>query len=94
MDLSLYFHCSWEYLPDKDDTYVTYIIYILSFLETTCIVLDNFQGQTLNTYLTHAFNSCTCQKKQVDFSALFNLIPSLTSLYNTTAALILTLLFG
>lgn len=72
--MSLYFHGSWEYFPDKNDTYVTYIIHILSFLETTWTVLDNFQGQTLYTNLKHAFNSYTCQKmKEVGFSALFGL---------------------
>lgn len=67
MALHLYFHCSWEYLPDKDDTYVTYNIDMLSFLET---VLET--GQTLNTYLKHAFNSTAYQKKiKSEQSSLF-----------------------
>lgn len=63
MALSLYSHCSWEYLPGKDDSYITHILHILSFLETIWILLNHFQGQTANTYLKHYFNSRTWQKK-------------------------------
>lgn len=38
MDVALYFHGSWEYLPDKNDTCVTYAIHMLSFF--------GVQGQT------------------------------------------------
>lgn len=47
MDTSLYLRCSWEYLPDKNDTYVTYIIHMLSFFFWEHTNNDNFQGQTL-----------------------------------------------
>lgn len=63
MDMSLYFHGSWEYLPDKNDTYVTYIIHILSFLETTRTVLDNFQGQTLYILIQSMLLTATPVKK-------------------------------
>lgn len=35
MDMSLYFQSSWEYLLDKNDTYVTYIIHMPSVSKTT-----------------------------------------------------------
>lgn len=83
---SLNFHCSWEYLPDEDDTYVTYIIHRLSFLKVAWTVCDHFQGQT-------CFCRCTCQKlKQVAFCV--HIRPNCTYTVRRNMPPSLALLFG
>lgn len=77
---------SWEYLPDKNDTRVTYIVRWLSFFSPSvfflfffprvyrqCLTIFKDKHQILS--LGIAYSSCSCQEiKEAAFSALLRLL--------------------
>lgn len=100
---------SWEYLPDKNDTGVTYIVPMLSFFspllsffffffESAQTMADNFKDKHQILSRGNAFSSCCCQEiKEAAFSALLRLLcildPNEESVIFTNPHPVLSLLF-
>lgn len=71
-------HCSWECLPDKDDTYVTCIMPVLFIYLTVCFEPVNaIFGMLITRPRTGAGNFCgfpACHLVRIDVETLPNML--------------------